>query len=70
MEGYVPQADCTMGYMDDNGHGTHVAGMIGAVNNDIGSFGIAPIPNYLPLRHWTVQAVGPRPPYYQGSSGQ
>ena len=32
----VLQADCTMGYMDDNGHGTHVAGVIGAINNDIG----------------------------------
>ncbi len=32
----VLKADCTMGYMDDNGHGTHVAGVIGAVNNDIG----------------------------------
>ncbi|WP_061810435.1 S8 family peptidase [Rossellomorea vietnamensis] len=38
----VLQEDCTMGYMDDNGHGTHVAGVIGAVNNDIGSLGVAP----------------------------
>lgn len=27
--------------MDDNGHGTHVAGIIGAANNDIGVTGIA-----------------------------
>ncbi len=29
-------------YMDDNGHGTHVAGTIGALDNDIGVVGIAP----------------------------
>lgn len=38
----VLQADCTMGYMDDNGHGTHVAGVIAGINNDIGSVGVAP----------------------------
>ncbi|MDX8343171.1 S8 family peptidase [Rossellomorea sp. YZS02] len=38
----VLQADCTMGFMDDNGHGTHVAGVISAVNNDIGTVGVAP----------------------------
>ena len=27
--------------MDDNGHGTHVAGIIGAANNDIGVTGVA-----------------------------
>ncbi len=29
-------------YDDGNGHGTHVAGTIGAVNNDIGVVGVAP----------------------------
>jgi len=29
-------------YQDDNGHGTHVAGIIGAVNNNIGVVGTAP----------------------------
>ena len=29
-------------YTDDNGHGTHVAGIIGAKNNDIGFVGVAP----------------------------
>jgi hypothetical protein len=32
----------TFSYDDDNGHGTHVAGIIGAGNNDIGVVGIAP----------------------------
>jgi subtilisin family serine protease len=26
---------------DDNGHGTHVAGIIGALNNRIGTLGVA-----------------------------
>lgn len=29
-------------YTDDNGHGTHVAGIIGAINNEIGVIGAAP----------------------------
>ncbi|WP_235426967.1 S8 family peptidase [Cohnella kolymensis] len=32
----------TASYADDNGHGTHVAGIIGARNNTIGVVGIAP----------------------------
>jgi len=32
----------TKDYMDDNGHGTHVAGIIAALNNDIGVVGVAP----------------------------
>lgn len=31
--------------MDDNGHGTHVAGIIAALNNDIGVIGVAPETN-------------------------
>jgi len=27
---------------DDNGHGTHVAGIIAAIDNDIGVIGVAP----------------------------
>lgn len=29
-------------YLDDNGHGTHVAGTISAINNDIGVVGVSP----------------------------
>lgn len=32
----------TQNFYDDNGHGTHVAGIIGAVDNNIGVVGVAP----------------------------
>ena len=33
---------CGSGGDDDNGHGTHVAGTVGAINNDFGVVGVAP----------------------------
>ncbi|UFU01213.1 S8 family serine peptidase [Radiobacillus kanasensis] len=35
----------TESFYDDNGHGTHVAGIISALNNDIGVAGVAPSVN-------------------------
>jgi len=35
---------------DQNGHGTHVAGIIGAKNNNIGSLGVAPNTAIVPVR--------------------
>jgi len=35
---------------DQNGHGTHVAGIIGAIDNDIGSLGVAPNTVVIPVR--------------------
>jgi len=35
---------------DQNGHGTHVAGIIGAIDNDIGSLGVAPSTTVIPVR--------------------
>lgn len=32
----------TTSYTDDNGHGTHIAGIVGARNNDVGVVGVAP----------------------------
>lgn len=32
----------TTSYNDDNGHGTHVTGIIGALNNNVGTVGVAP----------------------------
>jgi subtilisin family serine protease len=45
----VARADCTVGPacvegagLDDNGHGTHVAGIVGAIDNDLDVVGVAP----------------------------
>ncbi|MBD3789970.1 MAG: S8 family serine peptidase [Campylobacterales bacterium] len=35
---------------DDNGHGTHVAGIIAAANNDIGVVGVGPMVNLYPVK--------------------
>ncbi len=52
---------------DRNGHGTHVAGTVGALRNDIGVIGVAPGVNLVALKvlagngtgdfSWTVQAL-------------
>ncbi|WP_226536075.1 cell wall-binding repeat-containing protein [Fictibacillus halophilus] len=42
ISGGVSYKSYTKSYNDDNGHGTHMAGIIGAKNNDFGSVGVAP----------------------------
>jgi len=42
VEGGVSFVDYTTSYDDDYGHGTQVAGIIGAKNNEIGVVGVAP----------------------------
>lgn len=42
IAGGFSSMDYTNDYTDDNGHGTHVAGIIAAKSNDIGMAGIAP----------------------------
>ncbi|MBP1992919.1 S8 family peptidase [Paenibacillus eucommiae] len=42
IAGGVSFVDYTQSYDDDFGHGTHVAGIIGAKNNNIGVVGVAP----------------------------
>ncbi|WFA06374.1 S8 family serine peptidase [Bacillus sp. HSf4] len=42
IAGGVSMVDYTASYRDDNGHGTHVAGIIGAKHNGFGIDGIAP----------------------------
>lgn len=42
VAGGVSFSSYTKSYSDDNGHGTHVAGIIGAKNNGIGVVGVAP----------------------------
>lgn len=42
LRGGVSTVAYTKGYNDDNGHGTHVAGTVAAVNNTVGVIGVAP----------------------------
>lgn len=42
IAGGASMVDYTTSYTDDSGHGTHVAGIIGALDNTIGTKGIAP----------------------------
>ncbi|MBY6037115.1 cell wall-binding repeat-containing protein [Fictibacillus nanhaiensis] len=42
ISGGVSYKSYTKSYNDDNGHGTHMAGIIGAKNNTFGSVGVAP----------------------------
>ncbi|WP_188208243.1 S8 family peptidase [Alkalibacillus aidingensis] len=42
ISGGVSMVNYTNSYRDDNGHGTHVAGIIGARDNDRGIVGVAP----------------------------
>ncbi len=44
--------ECGSGGDDDNGHGTHVSGTIGALDNDIGVVGVAP-----GSRMWAVKVL-------------
>ena len=46
-------ATCGSGGGDGNGHGTHVAGTIGALDNGIGVVGVAP-----GARLWSVRVLG------------
>ncbi|MFP3344689.1 S8 family serine peptidase, partial [Halomonas sp. SIMBA_159] len=40
--GGVSFLDYTTSYNDDNGHGTHIAGIVGALDNNKGIIGVAP----------------------------
>lgn len=42
VAGGTSEVSYTTSYADDNGHGTHVGGIIGAENNGIGIVGVAP----------------------------
>ncbi|MFC0187323.1 S8 family serine peptidase [Fictibacillus aquaticus] len=42
VSGGVSTVEGRASYADDNGHGTHVAGIISAENNEIGAVGVAP----------------------------
>ncbi|MBU4257131.1 S8 family serine peptidase, partial [Patescibacteria group bacterium] len=42
IKGGVSTVGYTASYNDDNGHGTHVAGIVGAIDNTIGVIGVGP----------------------------
>jgi len=60
---HVGFADPGLDGNDWNGHGTHVAGIIGALDNDIGVVGVAP-----GVRLWSVQVLGSTAAYSQWSN--
>ncbi|GEM_PF-1346232 len=43
---------------DDNGHGTHVAGIIGALDNSFGVVGVAPEANLISIKVLNAQGIG------------
>ncbi len=49
---------CNRSYMDDNGHGTHVAGIISAQDNAVGTVGVAPGASIYALKALDSQGYG------------
>ncbi|RHW36117.1 peptidase S8/S53 subtilisin kexin sedolisin [Lysinibacillus yapensis] len=58
IAGGVSFTDYTSSYQDDNGHGTHVAGIIGAENNIIGTVGVAPDANVYAVKALDADGSG------------
>ncbi len=50
IKGGISEVSYTASFNDDNGHGSHVAGIIGAVNNTIGVVGAAPAVNVYAIK--------------------
>jgi len=48
----------TPDFLDDNGHGTHVAGIIAAANNDWGTIGVAPNATLIPVKVLAGDGIG------------
>ncbi|WP_108668921.1 S8 family peptidase [Peribacillus acanthi] len=49
---------CDNSYMDENGHGTHVAGIIAAQNNEIGIVGVAPNASIYGIKALDKKGIG------------
>lgn len=56
--GGVSTVDYTSSYADDNGHGTHVSGIIGATNNTFGVVGVAPFVKLYAVKAFSGQGWG------------
>lgn len=50
IKGGVSEVRYTSSYNDDNGHGSHVAGIAGALSNSIGVIGVAPSVNLYAIK--------------------
>jgi len=50
IKGGVSEVGYTSSWNDDNGHGSHVAGIIGAVDNSIGAIGASPAANLYAIK--------------------
>jgi subtilisin family serine protease len=48
----------THDFLDDNGHGTHVAGIIAAADNSWGTIGVAPNATLIPVKVLAADGVG------------
>jgi len=48
----------TQDFLDDNGHGTHVAGIIAAADNEWGTIGVAPNATLIPVKVLSADGVG------------
>jgi len=48
----------TQDFLDDNGHGTHVAGIIAAADNDWGAIGVAPNATLIPVKVLAADGIG------------
>jgi hypothetical protein len=42
ISGGISKVQYTTSFADDNGHGTHIAGIVGALRNNVGMVGVAP----------------------------
>lgn len=56
LRAYVARSDGN--WQDDNGHGTHVGGIIGALDNDIGVVGVAPGARLWPVKVLDASGAG------------
>lgn len=58
IKGGVNTISAKINFNDDNGHGTHVAGVIGGINNNIGIVGVAPNINIYAIKALDNQGIG------------
>ncbi|WP_239457166.1 S8 family peptidase [Planococcus versutus] len=58
VAGGVSKIENSSAFTDGNGHGTHVAGVIGAQNNSIGTVGVAPSASLYSVKVLSANGIG------------